>query len=233
MKFFLLWLISFSALASSLSLDVGQTSTVFNRISIPKSQSDQLTLPTEDTITSYRITGFYDLENKNQIYFLYAPLEVEYSFTSNKNFTFHETNFYTGQNTTLRYKFNSYRLGYLWTWIEGSLKYWAGFVGKIRDADTEVTQGSTSDSFDNIGFVPLASFGFDWILGAGWSIYSHTDALGASQGSAYDSQIEIKYDLDSLSVSLGKRILGGGADNDTVYNFAQFDTFYTKLAYQF
>ena len=84
-----------------------------------------------------------------------------------------------------------------------------------------------------MGFVPLAAFGFELDLSQSISLCSHTDALTASQGSAYDSQLEIRYNLNNVSLSLGKRIPGGGADNDNVYNFAQFDTYYSGITYLF
>lgn len=218
---------------SSLNLDIGQTTTNFNRFSIPKSITDRITTPTEETLNSYRLTGFFDLSSKNQLYVMLAPLEVNYEFVSPKNFTFNNTNFTQAVDTKVKYKFNSYRLGYLWTWSFSRYRYWLGAVGKIRDAEIEVKQASASDSYDNIGFVPLLSFGFEWALTANLQIFHHTDALGASQGSAYDSQIELKYKMSNSSISLGKRVLGGGADNDRVYNFAQFDTFYFKLSTYF
>lgn len=222
-----------SALASELSIDIGQTETVFNRISIPSSESDELSLGSDDRLTSVRLTSFYDLSSGNQIYFLYAPLEVEYKFHSQKSFRFNDTDFSNNTATKFRYKFNSYRLGYLWTWKATDLKYWAGVVAKIRDAKTEAIQGSLSDSFSNIGVVPLLSFGLNYRVYKNLYFFSHTDALGSSRGSAYDSQVELKYQINDYSASFGKRILGGGADNDEVYNFAQFDTYYLKLTKYF
>lgn len=229
--FVLLFLINHYVWASSINLDIGQTSTVFNRFSIPQSDNDRIITPTDGSINSYRVTGYFDLGNKDQLYFMLAPLEVSYEFNAAKNFRFNDTNFSSGQNTDVNYKFNSYRVGYLWTWTYSSFRYWLGAVAKIRDANIEVTQGSSSDSFDNVGFVPLASFGFEWALSQNFAIFHHTDALGASQGSAYDSQLELKFKSGSFSTSFGKRILGGGADNDTVYNFAQFDTYYLRLGF--
>jgi hypothetical protein len=231
--FYFLFFYSGLALASSISLDIGQTATVFNHFAIPNTDQDRVSLPTDDTLTSFRVTGYFDLSSGNQIYVLLAPLETEYNFTSNKNFEFADNNYTSGTDTTVKYKFNSWRLGYLWKWKSANMDYWAGFVAKVRDANIEVAQGSRSSAFDNIGLVPLASFGFDFRLFSNISIFSHTDALGASQGSAYDSQIELRLKLSSISVSLGKRILGGGADNDEVYNFAQFDSIYTRLTYSF
>lgn len=237
MKIYLYLLIYFSTVlsletkASSVSLDVGQTKTVFNNISIPRSEDDQLSLPNDETITSYRLTGFFDLSNDNQFYFLLAPLQVAYEFESEKDFTFADTDFETDTDTTLNYKFNSYRLGYLWTWKANSLRYWSGFVGKIRDANTEVVQGSEKDNFSNVGFVPLLALGFEWSLTDQLSLFSHTDALGSNQGSAYDSNLELKWSFGVLGLSIGRRILGGGADNERVFNFAQFDTNYLRLSF--
>lgn len=221
------------AFASSIHFDIGQSSTVFNRFSIPKSDSSRLIMPNDESITNYRVTGYFDLASKNQLYIMLAPLEVSYSLNPQRSFRFNDTNFASGTNTDVSYKFNSYRLGYLWTWNTSTFRYWLGAVAKIRDAKISVQQGSSKDEFDNIGFVPLASIGFEWALTNNIAFFSHTDALGASQGSAYDSQLEIKYKMKTISASLGKRILGGGADNGTVYNFAQFDTTYLRVSTYF
>lgn len=229
----LLTLITTKAFASSISFDVGQTQAIFNRFAIPNTAEDRISLPTDDVLKSYRITSFVDLSSGNQLYFLLAPLETVYSFTSSSGFEFSDVLFNSKEKTKVKYKFNSYRVGYLWKWKRSSFDFWTGLVGKIRDAKIEVTQGTSNSSFDNIGFVPLASLGFEWRLLSSLSLYSHTDALGASQGSAYDSQLEMKWNLGSFALSFGKRILGGGADNDNVYNFAQFDTTYTRLTYSY
>jgi hypothetical protein len=219
--------------ASSIHLDIGQSEAVFNRFAIPNTDQDRINLPTDGTLTSFRLTGYFDLASGNQLYVLLAPLATSYSFDATKNFEFNDENFTSGTDTQVDYKFNSYRIGYLWKWKLSSLNVWAGFVGKIRDAEIKVTQGSTSSAFDNVGFVPLASVGAELFLTKSLSLFTHTDALGASQGSAYDSQIEVKYGLEKFALSLGRRILGGGADNDRVYNFAQFDTNYLRLSYLF
>jgi len=221
------------AFASSLHLDLGQTATNFNRFSIPNDDGNRITTPTEGSLSSSRLTGFIDLANNNQIYFLYAPLAVSYDFDANKNFRFNKTDFTNSEDITVNYKFNSYRLGYLWQWKYSTFRYWLGLVAKIRDAKIEVSQGTQTDSFDNVGFVPLASLGFEWALTNSIGLFHHTDALTASQGSAYDSQLELKFKMGNCSVSLGKRILGGGANNERVYNFAQFDTNYLRFSYYY
>jgi hypothetical protein len=231
MKVFLFVLFfSFNAWASSLSLDLGQTKTNYNRFSIPTNVASQLEMPQGEGIASYRLTGYIDLASRNQFYFLLAPLQVEYSLNAVSNFRFNNTNFTSGSTTNVTYKFNSYRVGYLWTWTNSNLKYWLGAVGKIRDAKIEVIQASVRDQYDNVGFVPLAAFGFEWPLGSHFSIFFHTDALAASQGAAYDAHFELRYRLGSIATSLGARILGGGAENERVYSFAQFDTTYARFS---
>jgi hypothetical protein len=225
--------ISNITLASSVHFDIGNSKTNYNRFSIPNNSASQIDMPRGAGLTSFSLTGFMDLASQNQFYFLLAPLEVDYAFSSTNSFRFNNSNFSAGQTTNVSYKFNSYRLGYLWTWNTQNLKYWVGVVGKIRDAEITIMQNSVSDSYDNVGFVPLASFGFEWLLASSWSVFSHTDALAASQGSAFDSQLELKYRMGNFATSIGARILGGGADNDSVYTFAQFDTNYLRISFLF
>ena len=233
MRYLFLLFYSSSLFASAISINVGETKAVFNRFAIPNTSEDRVTLPVDDTLVSYRLTGFFYLESGNQFYFLIAPLATSYTFNSEKNFEFDDENFSADTETEVEYKFNSYRLGYLWKWNLQSLSFWTGIVGKVRDAQIKVSQESISRKFNNIGFVPLAALGFEYNLFHNISLYSHTDALTASQGSAYDSQVELRLNMKNAAISFGKRILGGGADNDKVYNFAQFDTYYAGIIYKF
>lgn len=232
-KLNILILLLFSTILQShtLSLDLGNTKTNFNRFAVPNNDQDKISLNSDQSLTSLRLTGLYDLKSGNQLYFLLAPQTTKTSFNSAKNFEFDGESYLSGQDTEVSYKFNSYRFGYLWRWSFSDLDIWTGVVGKIRDAKIEVSQTGKSNSYSNVGFVPLASFGLEWTFYKSLSLFTHTDALSAPQGSAYDSQLELKYQRHNIGLSLGKRILGGGADNDKVYTFAQFDTHYLKLSY--
>lgn len=229
--FFILCFYSLCAAASSLSFDVGETKAIYNRFAIPNNDQNRISLPIDDSLTSFRVTGYVDLDSGNQIYFLLAPLSTSYNFVSTKNFEFDNESFLAGADTDVSYKFNSYRLGYLWNWKFSNFHFWTGLVGKIRDAKIEVKQAGKSKAFENIGFVPLAAIGAQLFMSKSFSLFSHTDALAASQGSAFDSQLEARYHFHNLALSIGKRILGGGADNDRVYNFAEFATNYLRLSY--
>lgn len=224
--------ISTQCWAGSVHIDLGETQTNFNRFSIP-SDAQRITTPNDKSLVSTRFTAYINLPSNNQIYFLYAPLDLSYRFIAQNNFVFNNTDFLANKETDIDYKFNSYRVGYLWSWRTSNFRYWFGIVGKIRDAQIKVSQSNRSDSYDNIGFVPLAALGFELAMNSNLGIFHHTDALGAPQGSAYDSQIELKYKVGDFSISSGKRILGGGADNSKVYNFAQFDSYYLRISSYF
>ena len=56
-------------------------------------------------------------------------------------------------------------------------------------------------------------------LGAAWHLYFDADALAGSQGN--DGTVKLGYDLDDQwSVRVGYRTVEGGADVESVYNFA-------------
>ncbi|NQZ02645.1 MAG: hypothetical protein HRT45_18440 [Bdellovibrionales bacterium] len=219
--------------ASTLQLEGGSTRSAFNYVQIPDEDENRINLP-DVTGLSYRLTGMIDITDSGMLYFLYAPLTVGYTTRDNSAFEFDGTDFLGNTETDISYKFNSYRLGYLWSFGGKSFKYWGGFVGKIRDAEIIVEQGDTDESFSNVGFVPLLGAGFLWSPSDWWSVYFHADGSYAPQGSAYDAVLELRGNLsDSFAVASGYRILGGGADNDTLENFAQFETVTLSLVYYF
>lgn len=216
------------AYGGSLSLDIGQTSSQYNYFAVPNEDANKVDLP-EAGFDSYRLTAWLDVSDSTHFYFLFAPLTGSYDFRSEDSFRFNDTNFATNTATTVDYKFNSYRVGYFKSFKFSSSRVWLGGVFKIRDAFIQVTQGSSRDKFSNVGPVPLIGLGGEYYFPEGLKLYTHLDALGASQGSAYDWQIEVRYKL----LGLGYRILGGGADNDRVLNFAQFNTSYLSININF
>ena len=213
-----------SALAINLQLELGNTDSKFNYFQLPNDPANRVDLPTENGI-SYRLTGAYDVSPNGKIYFLLAPLTLKYQTTADRDFEFRGGNYLSNTETTVTYKFNSYRVGYLWTFGTETFEYWAGAVAKIRDADIKVTQGDISKNFSNVGFVPLLAAGFHYKPTDIYSLYFHLDGSSAPQGSAYDGVVEARVRIkDGLTAGIGYRVLGGGADNDTLKNFAEFQS---------
>lgn len=217
-----------------ISFELSHSKTLHNYFQLPNKDANRVNLPDDKYFNSHRINGRIDLKNDDFLYLVYAPLETDYSFVSNKSFKFDNTDFNSGENTEISYKFNSYRIGYFKKFSASkNFKYWLGGVLKVRDAKIRVRQEGKIDSYRNLGIVPLLGLGGEYFFAKNFSIFSHIDALGSSQGSAYDFNSEIKYHIKNSAVGFGYRTLGGGVDNDKVMNFARFESFYVNYTFGF
>ena len=218
-----------------INLEVGRSKNLDNNFSIPNQSINEINLPDGKYSNSYRIKGRLNLKNDTFLYFLYAPFSTDYQFKSDKSFKFDNTNFNSNQHTKVDYKFNSYRLGYFKELsFQDDLKYWIGGILKVRDAKIKVMQNNLSDSYSNIGIVPLLGFGAEYFINDNISLFSHIDAAGFGQGYAYDFNIESRYHLnDKNSLGLGYRTFGGGVDNDEIMNFARFESWYLNYSFRF
>jgi len=218
-----------------INLEIGRSKTLDNNFSLPNQSSNEINLPDKKYLNSYRLKGRLNLKNDTFLYFLYAPFATDYSFESNKIFKFDNTIFSSNKNTKVDYEFNSYRIGYFKELsYKDSFKYWIGGVLKVRDAKIRVSQDGLSDSYSNIGIVPLLGLGAEYFMSKKISLFSHIDAAGFGQGYAYDVNAEIRYKINNKnSLGLGYRKFGGGVDNDKLMNFAKFETLYTNYSFNF
>jgi hypothetical protein len=218
-----------------INFELGRSKSSDNNFSLPNSNENEINLPDEKYLNSYRIKGRVNLNNDTFLYFLYAPFETDYNFKSNKAFKFDNTNFNSDKDTSVDYKFNSYRVGYFKELSpKDGLKYWIGGVLKVRDAEIKVSQNGLSDSYSNIGIVPLLGIGAEYFINKKISLFSHIDASGFGQGYAYDFNAEMRYHLNNKNfLGLGYRTFGGGVDNDELMNFARFKTLYANYSFKF
>jgi hypothetical protein len=120
------------------------------------------------------------------------------------------------------YKSSSWRLSYRYRFVRRQdLDLWVGFSGKLRDAKIELNQGSRSSKDTDLGFVPLLHLAADWRLTRAGHLVFDFDGLAGGPGRAFDSSLKLGYDLGDLwRLTLGYRTLEGGADVESVYNFA-------------
>ncbi|MFT6259423.1 MAG: hypothetical protein ACJA0S_001415 [Rickettsiales bacterium] len=218
-----------------INIELGRSKSSDNNFSLPNSSENEINLPDDQSFNSYRIKGRLNLKNNTFLSFLYAPFSTDYNFKSDKAFEFDNTNFNSGEDTKVDYKFNSYRIGYFKELsFKDNLKYWIGGVLKVRDAKIKVSQNGLSDSYSNIGVVPLLGIGGEYFLKNDISLFSHVDVSGFTQGYAYDFNIETRYYLNSKNaLGLGYRSFGGGVDNDELMNFARFETLYVNYSFNF
>ena len=168
----------------------------------------------------YTIKMGYSFREKNHFFLLYAPLSVIYKGAAPFDIRYQNTTFLQGQNIDADYKFNSYRLTYRRDvyssekWLLG-----VGFTAKIRDAEIRLTSGNESDFKDDFGFVPLLNVYAEYSF-SNWSAFFEGDGLAGGPGRAFDVYLGGKVPInDYLEIKGAYRMVEGGADISTVYNF--------------
>ena len=163
------------------------------------------------------------LNDRDDLRLVAAPLRVNESGVLASTVNFQGVNFAAGA-TAATYRFDSYRATWRRTISESAewvLK--AGVTGKIRDAEITLRQGSSVASRSDTGFVPLLHFFAQRNLSERSRLIFDADGLASSRGRAFDLSLRAAHDLrPGLSGFIGVRLLDGGADNDSIYNFARF-----------
>ena len=176
---------------------------------------------------NYRLYYSHKLDEKSQLRFLYAPLQTSFNGVFRNNTNFNGQNFNAGE-ATVDYQFNSYRVSYHKEFFnQNNLVMNYGFVGKIRDAEISVSQGNTTKTRKDLGFVPLLHFDSRYHFSEINSILLDVDGLVAPQGRAIDLGLFLERTIiKNHKIFAGYRFLEGGADNDKVKTFS-FVNFYT------
>ncbi len=174
------------------------------------------------SVEAIRIYVSSIINRKHEIRLLFAPLEYEASFVPDEDILFNGVQFLAGKTTTTGYKFNSYRLSYIYHLNpDGKMRYRIGFTGKIRDAYTLVRQGGVETKYSNVGFVPLLHLGVNIILTDKISWDNEVEGSWAPQGYAIDFRSSINYQISkNFSINTGVGYLDGGAENDKVKTFS-------------
>ena len=207
-----------------------------NDLQIPSnSQGTRFALDQYDSGPSpfYRLEGFYRFSKNHGLRALYAPFEVDLQNTPQNSVKFNGRTFNANQPIDFTYQFNSYRLTYFYAfWGHGDEQLNLGFTGKIRDADTRLTQNGQTTNYDNVGFVPLLYFEYQKLLGKNWFFHFNLDGLAGGPGRAFDFAFKLRRKIGNIGMlGIGTRVLDGGADNEKVFSFALFQ--YAVLEFVF
>lgn len=220
-----------------ISTETGYAKKIYSDVKIPGNSGTEFSLTKDfqtDPIFCYRINIYKSLTNKSSLSFLYAPLTFNSEGTLTKNINFNNETFYNGDKVSAKYRFDSYRLSYIYTIIKNQKTEFAlGGTIKVRDAEITLNNNTLKSSKKNTGVVPLIFFKYKKYLFDNFSARIQGDALAAPQGRAEDVLFAIDYDLtNKTSFTLGYRILEGGADNDEVYNFTFVQYFIAAINYK-
>ncbi len=95
-----------------------------------------------------------------------------------------------------------------------------GFTAKIRDADIRLISSTQDTHFSNVGFVPLLNLLLEYRPSDCWRVLLEADALAGGPGRAEDVFLGLGYKVTpKIGLWAGYRVVEGGADVESVYNF--------------
>jgi hypothetical protein len=169
-----------------------------------------------------RVAATFRLADRHHLRLVAAPVQTTGTGTFEAPVTFAGQTFAAGVPTAGTYKFNTYRLGYRYT-LHDSRDWHVDIGGALltRDAKIELRQGATTARDTDLGFVPLASFGASRRLSDRARLVFDIEGLGSKQGRAIDALLKLDYALSHRwTFGVGYRTIEGGADVESVYNFA-------------
>ena len=169
-----------------------------------------------------RVYLTWNISSRHGLRALLAPLSFTETGALAEPVNFAGETYEAGAPVDGTYKFNSWRLGYRYRLRDSeTLGLFIGFTAKIRDAKIELRQGGTTSKKTDIGFVPLLHLAADWQFTPQWRIVFDFDGLAGGPGRAFDVALKLQRDLSNRwSVGGGYRTIEGGADVESVYNFA-------------
>ena len=222
-----------------LELEAGPTWQAKNDVQIPNDeQGTRFSLKDlvgEGPWASGRLYFTWNIAGRHSVRALLAPLSYTETGTFDTAVDFAGASYQPGAPTEATYKFNSWRLSYRYRIKDGDRwKLWIGLTAKVRDAKIALRQGETSSQDDDLGFVPLLYFRADWRFAERWHFIFDIDALAGGPGRAIDLTARLGYDISPRwGVTAGYRTVEGGADVDTVYNFAWFNAATASVVLRF
>lgn len=221
----------------SLNLELGQVRIARNDVRIPPEGGTEFSIadligPAPTMLT--RVEATANLAERHSLRVVWAPVEVNGSGTPAAAIDFAGVRF-ASIPTEATYQFNSYRATYRYRFFNGDRWQWAvGFTGFIRDARIALMQAGASADDTDVGFVPLAHIRGDGRFTDRWGVMMELDATAAPQGRAFDGAVMLTYQPTPRWVLAGGyRTVEGGADVDTVYNFAWLNAAVGRLSFRF
>ncbi|WP_455206994.1 hypothetical protein [Kaarinaea lacus] len=208
-----------------------------NEVRIPGNTGTQFSLRDlagDGPYPSARFEAQYHLRGPHSLRLMLAPFEYTETGTLPDDVFFVDKTFLAGVDTKARYKFNSYRLTYRYKFYVNDRWQWhVGGTLKVRDAEISLSQGSQFANDTDVGVVPLLYLYGDYKINNKWYFVFDMDGLASPQGRAIDLGLKLSYDVTrQWFVGGSYRLLEGGADNDSVYNFAWFNYLLLSIGYR-
>ena len=183
----------------------------------------------------FRLRAGYISNKKNHFSILYAPLKIVTTGTIEKDILFDGKNFKANIPIEAVYKFNSYRFTYNRNIVcKDNFKFGLGLSAKIRDAGFSLKNSEFTQENFSIGFVPLINLIAHWDISQKMGVDFFGEGLAASKGRAIDLSISGRYSFSkNLQGNIGYRLLEGGSNGTSRYNFIQLHFVFASLNYSF
>jgi len=182
-----------------------------------------------------RLRVGYLSEGKDHVSFLFAPLRIVQSETLGTDIVFDGKTFEANLPTEVVYKFNSYRFTYNRRIVsKDNFKFGLGFSIKIRDAGFSLRNADFLSENFSVGFAPLINLLASWDISRRMGVDFFGDGLAASKGRAIDLSFSGRYVFSkNLQGNIGYRLLEGGSNGRTQYNFIELHYMFVSLNYSF
>jgi hypothetical protein len=241
MKIYILLLALLSTLSLafaefSLDLETGAAFSGYNDVRIPNNEpNSRFSLSQElkaDPVLYGRLNLHYLITPRHELSLLYSPLTIKSTGILERDLIFRGETFLAGKELEGTYRFDSYRLQYLYRFKNQNIIIRAiGISLKLRDAEIGLKNEDAETTKYDTGFVPLIGFEFGYDINDKLALLLKGEALGSPYGRAEDMLLAAVYDInDRFSVHLGYRFLEGGSDIGEVYTFANVN--YASLGAQ-
>ncbi|MBP6876120.1 MAG: hypothetical protein KBD56_08625 [Candidatus Eisenbacteria bacterium] len=242
--------VSFLALVASslpaqtrpfVNVEAGAAFNGYNDVRIPPDTGSEFSLTDDlsvDPAAFFRLRFGVRLGERHEVSALIAPLRFDANGSFDRPIQFNGVEFPAGTPVDGRYRFDSYRLTYLYRiWRPNeTTDLHLGLSAKIRDAAIGLEAAGLETENTNTGFVPLIAFRLEWRAAGNWALLLEGDALASPQGQgrAEDVFAGVVHAIrPHLRARAGYRILEGGADVEKVYNFALVHYLSMALEYRF
>lgn len=177
----------------------------------------------------------WNINERHSLRALAAPLSFTETGRLDGSVRFAGASLLPGSPTRGTYRFNSWRLSWIYRFHHGERWTWrAGFTAKIRDADIELRQSGAGGAKSDVGFVPLVHLSANRRLAERWSLDFDLDALAGGPGRAEDLALKLAWTAgERWTLAGGYRTVEGGADVDSVFAFAWLHYAVVSAAWHF
>jgi hypothetical protein len=223
--------------SSRVAIELGASAFARNDVRVPGDRGtrfDMIDIVGDGAKSFFRINAEWDLRGRQSMGIEVAPFEVSGTGNLSTDTVFADELFSAGA-VEGEYEFNVLKISYRYA-LEprGDWQWKIGFTGLIRDANIALRQDTISANDDNIGFAPLFHLDAEYRFSGSWRLRFDFDGLAGGPGRAFDVAFKALYDAgENWQVGGGYRLLEGGVDTDSVYNFAWVNYLLLEVGYRF